>query len=114
MVVLLTLRADCSLVTSKPAHLSPYLPTTTARRQVSPVRFTSFGIRTRLSSSTAGSVCQPFAKGWGIKTCKQPYAMQNKVIRQPMPKFEHGVANVQPLKSNYPQSGKTLALFFGF
>src|SRR5215472_15689340 len=26
MVVLLTLRADCSLVTSKPAHLSPYLP----------------------------------------------------------------------------------------
>ena len=27
MVVLLTLRAECSLVTSKPAHLSPYLPT---------------------------------------------------------------------------------------
>jgi tetratricopeptide (TPR) repeat protein len=26
MVVLLTLRADCSPVTSKPAHLSPYLP----------------------------------------------------------------------------------------
>ena len=26
MVVLLTLRAECSLVTSKPAHLSPYLP----------------------------------------------------------------------------------------
>jgi hypothetical protein len=26
MVVLLTLRADCSLVTLKPAHLSPYLP----------------------------------------------------------------------------------------
>jgi hypothetical protein len=27
MVVLLTLRAECSLLTSKPAHLSPYLPT---------------------------------------------------------------------------------------
>jgi hypothetical protein len=26
MVVLLTLRAECSLVTCKPAHLSPYLP----------------------------------------------------------------------------------------
>ena len=26
MVVLLTLRAECSLVTSKPAHLSLYLP----------------------------------------------------------------------------------------
>ena len=26
MVVLLTLRADCSPVTLKPAHLSPYLP----------------------------------------------------------------------------------------
>src|SRR5437660_7371557 len=26
MVVLLTLRADCSLVILKPAHLSPYLP----------------------------------------------------------------------------------------
>jgi len=26
MVVLLTLRADCSLVTLKPAYLSPYLP----------------------------------------------------------------------------------------
>jgi hypothetical protein len=26
MVVLLTLRAECSLVTLKPAHLSPYLP----------------------------------------------------------------------------------------
>jgi hypothetical protein len=26
MAVLLTLRADCSLVTSKSAHLSPYLP----------------------------------------------------------------------------------------
>src|SRR6266700_6645029 len=26
MVVLLTLRAECSLFTSKPAHLSPYLP----------------------------------------------------------------------------------------
>jgi hypothetical protein len=30
MVVLLTLGADCSLVTSKPAHLSPYLPTAEA------------------------------------------------------------------------------------
>src|SRR6266536_5396502 len=28
MVVLLTLGADCSPVTSKPAHLSPYLPIT--------------------------------------------------------------------------------------
>jgi hypothetical protein len=28
MGVLLTLRADCSPVTSKPAHLSPYLPAT--------------------------------------------------------------------------------------
>jgi hypothetical protein len=31
MVVLLTLRADCSLVTLKPAYLSPYLPYTILR-----------------------------------------------------------------------------------
>jgi len=30
MVVLLTLRAECSLVTLKPAHLSPYLPLSSA------------------------------------------------------------------------------------
>jgi len=30
LVVLLTLRADCSPVTSKPAYLSPYLPITNA------------------------------------------------------------------------------------
>jgi len=31
MVVLLTLRAECSLVTLKPAHLSPYLPSASPR-----------------------------------------------------------------------------------
>jgi hypothetical protein len=34
MVVLLTLHADCSLVTSKPAHLSPYLPLPASGRPV--------------------------------------------------------------------------------
>jgi hypothetical protein len=32
MAVLLTPRADCSLITLKPAHLSPYLPAGTERK----------------------------------------------------------------------------------
>ncbi len=34
MAVLLTLRAECSLVTSKSAHLSPYLPSAGRRQAV--------------------------------------------------------------------------------
>jgi hypothetical protein len=38
MGVLLTLGADCSLVTSKPAHLSPYLPTAYGSKELDRVR----------------------------------------------------------------------------
>src|SRR6266536_2411403 len=58
MVVLLTLRADCSLVTLKPAHLSPYLPVTTpsgSLYRVSSVVMGSFITRTPFNRSVSPS-----------------------------------------------------------
>ena len=80
---------------------------TTARRRVSPARSTNFGTRMRLSSSTAESVCRPSASGWGIRTSRRPYAMQNKLMKRLIQRYEHGgeaVANglIHHLERIYP------------
>src|SRR5712692_448268 len=77
----------------------------------------------------AGSVCRPFGKGWGIKTCKRRYVMRNKLMKPLIRKYVHGVVSVPPLKKgnglanvtarsismqSMPTSPKPIQIFYSY